>query len=98
MAEEESEYVTLVSCDGFEFVMKRSAAVISDTIKRMLNPRSMCAVLYRLYQDATADSKLCRSIPGSIVESMHVWRNQVCLYSRPSLEVTLNVRPKLTFS
>lgn len=42
MSDEESEYVTLVSCDGFEFVVKRSAAVISDTIKRMLNPRSTC--------------------------------------------------------
>jgi transcription elongation factor B subunit 1 len=40
MSDEESEYVTLVSCDGFEFVVKRSAAVISGTIKRMLNPRS----------------------------------------------------------
>ena len=37
----ESEYVTLVSCDGFEFVVRRSAAMISGTIKSMLNPRSM---------------------------------------------------------
>ncbi|KAF2431054.1 POZ domain-containing protein [Tothia fuscella] len=42
MAEKEpsnkSEYVTLVSNDGFEFVIKRSCANIAGTIERMLNP------------------------------------------------------------
>lgn len=35
-----SEYVTLVSCDGFEFIIPRSAACISGTIRRMLDPSS----------------------------------------------------------
>ena len=33
-------YVTLVSDDGFEFVMLREAACGSGTIARMLNPTS----------------------------------------------------------
>ncbi|KAF2227078.1 transcriptional elongation regulator Elc1/Elongin C [Elsinoe ampelina] len=37
---EQSEYVTLVSSDGYEFVVQRSAAVISGAIKRMLDPNS----------------------------------------------------------
>lgn len=35
-----SEYVTLVSAEGQEFVVRRSAAMISGTIKRMIDPMS----------------------------------------------------------
>ena len=35
-----TEYVTLVSSDGFEFVVKRSAACISGALNRMLDPKS----------------------------------------------------------
>jgi len=34
------EYVTLVSGDGFEFVVPRSTACVSGTIRRMLDPSS----------------------------------------------------------
>nr|KMM66665.1 hypothetical protein CPAG_03003 [Coccidioides posadasii RMSCC 3488] len=37
---EPPEFVTLVSNDGFEFVISRSAACISGTIRRMLDPAS----------------------------------------------------------
>jgi len=36
MAEEEKEYVTLVSSDGHEFVVDKKAALVSGTIKSML--------------------------------------------------------------
>lgn len=36
----QSPYVTLVSSDGFEFHVRRSAACISGTIRRMLDPSS----------------------------------------------------------
>jgi transcription elongation factor B subunit 1 len=35
-----SEYVTLVSSDGFEFIIRRESACISEAIKKMLNPIS----------------------------------------------------------
>ncbi|KAF2765354.1 putative transcriptional elongation regulator Elc1/Elongin C [Teratosphaeria nubilosa] len=35
-----SEYVTLVSNDGFRFIIQRSTACISGTIRRMLDPAS----------------------------------------------------------
>lgn len=35
-----SEYVTLVSGDGFEFIVPRSTACVSGTIRRMLDPSS----------------------------------------------------------
>jgi hypothetical protein len=35
-----SPFVTLISSDGFEFHLRRSAACVSGTIRRMLNTRS----------------------------------------------------------
>ncbi|KAI9744897.1 MAG: hypothetical protein M1818_001822 [Claussenomyces sp. TS43310] len=37
---EVSKFVTLVSSDGFEFVVLREAACVSGAIRRMLDPRS----------------------------------------------------------
>lgn len=34
------EYVTLVSNDGFEFLVQRKSACLSGAIKRMLDPNS----------------------------------------------------------
>ena len=39
-SEAPSKYITLVSCDGFEFVVLREAAMVSPIIKGMLDPRS----------------------------------------------------------
>jgi len=41
--QELSKYVTLISSDGFEFVVLREAACISGAIKRMLDPKSSFA-------------------------------------------------------
>jgi transcription elongation factor B subunit 1 len=38
--QELSKYVTLISSDGFEFVVLREAACVSGAIKRMLDPKS----------------------------------------------------------
>lgn len=40
---EESEYVTLISSDGYSFIVQRSSACISGAIKRMLDPSCMFA-------------------------------------------------------
>ena len=40
MANTPSEYVTLVSSDGYEFVVRRESAYVAGTIKRMLDPAS----------------------------------------------------------
>jgi len=39
-AQKQTDYVTLVSSDGFEFVVKRSCATVAGAIKRMLDPSS----------------------------------------------------------
>ncbi|KAI6821587.1 hypothetical protein KC340_g11860 [Hortaea werneckii] len=36
-----SDYVTLISNDGFSFVVQRSAATISPMVRKMLDPQSM---------------------------------------------------------
>ncbi|KAL8947859.1 MAG: hypothetical protein Q9222_005897, partial [Ikaeria aurantiellina] len=40
LIEEPSEYVTLISNDGFEFVVLREAANVAGTIRKMLDPKS----------------------------------------------------------
>ncbi|KAI4115651.1 MAG: hypothetical protein LQ345_003790 [Seirophora villosa] len=35
-----SEYITMISNDGFEFIIKRDAADVAGTIKKMLDPTS----------------------------------------------------------
>lgn len=40
-----SKYITLISCDGFEFVVLRQAVQISSVMKGMLDPRSECFFL-----------------------------------------------------
>lgn len=40
MPSELSTYVTLISSDGFEFIVRRECAYISATIKKMLDPTS----------------------------------------------------------
>lgn len=40
MASTPSPYVTLISNDGYEFIVSRDAACIAGTIKKMLDPQS----------------------------------------------------------
>ncbi|KAI9650558.1 elongin C [Ciborinia camelliae] len=47
-APSESKYVTLVSCDGFEFVVLREAACTSGAIKKMLDTTSSGIVLEKV--------------------------------------------------
>ena len=40
MSSQPSTYVTLISNDGFEFIVSREAACVAGTIKKMLDPQS----------------------------------------------------------
>lgn len=51
---ESQEYVTLVSGDGFEFVLPRSTACVSGTIRRMLEPSSTFPSISTLSSRATS--------------------------------------------
>ncbi|KAK3174247.1 hypothetical protein OEA41_001491 [Lepraria neglecta] len=43
-----SPYVTLISSDGFEFIVSRDAACVAGTIKKMLDPQSAGVVLEKV--------------------------------------------------
>ena len=45
MASQPSEFVTLVSSDGFEFIIRRQSAYVAGTIKKMLDPTSSFAAM-----------------------------------------------------
>ncbi|KEZ41837.1 hypothetical protein SAPIO_CDS6643 [Scedosporium apiospermum] len=65
-----SEYITLVSSDGFEFVVLREAAMISTVIKSMIDPRSG-------FKEAITGVCRFQEISGPVmekaVEYFHYW-------------------------
>ncbi len=82
-----SPYVTLISSDGFEFIVSRDAACVAGTIKKMLDPHSACphgqptqilSYRNRLYTDEKHDHRFLRR--GNI-RSMHPWHDKVRLPS-----------------
>ncbi|EHK97699.1 putative Elongin-C [Glarea lozoyensis 74030] len=58
-----SKYVTLISSDGFEFVVLREAACTSGAIKRMLDPKSG-------FSEATTGRCTFAEINGIILEKI----------------------------
>ncbi|KXJ96385.1 Skp1 family protein [Microdochium bolleyi] len=65
-----SKYITLVSSDGFEFVVMREAAYISPAIKSMLDPKSQ-------FSEARTGRCVFEEINGmvleKVVEYFHYW-------------------------
>ncbi|PKX95291.1 elongin C [Aspergillus novofumigatus IBT 16806] len=58
-----SEYVTLVSGDGFEFIIPRSAACVSGTIRRMLEPSSK-------FSEAITGRCVLETLSGVVLEKV----------------------------
>ncbi|KAF3035020.1 hypothetical protein E8E12_005775 [Didymella heteroderae] len=88
-SEKVSEYVTLVSNDGFEFKLLRSAACIAGTIKRALNPESgfqettrnrmdFPTIKYATLTFAEVDTRSCTRMPGVVLEKVceYLYYNQ----------------------
>ncbi|KAI0837437.1 POZ domain-containing protein [Hypoxylon sp. FL0890] len=59
----DSKYITLVSSDGFEFVVLREATFISPAIKSMLDPKSQFA-------EARTGRCVFEEIAGTILEKV----------------------------
>ncbi|KAL9096859.1 MAG: hypothetical protein Q9165_000823 [Trypethelium subeluteriae] len=58
-----TDYVTLVSSDGFEFVVQRSAARIAGAINRMLDPKNN-------FSEALTNRCELREINGVVLEKV----------------------------
>lgn len=58
---ETPDYVTLISNDGFEFLVQTRTACLFDRIKRMLDPSSASTVLFPL-APFSADCPLQRAL------------------------------------
>lgn len=63
MAHQQTGYVTLVSSDGFEFKVLRSAACLAGAIKRMLDPTSNFA-------EAISNRCVFENINGVVLEKV----------------------------
>ncbi|KAI9866816.1 MAG: hypothetical protein M1813_000758 [Trichoglossum hirsutum] len=58
-----SEYVTLVSNDGYQFVVKRSAACVSGALRRMLDPKSN-------FSEAIENKATLENLNGVVLEKV----------------------------
>lgn len=67
---DESKYVTLISCEGFEYVVLRDAALISPVVKGMIDPKSGFA-------EAQSGRCVFQEISGQVMEKVveyfHYW-------------------------
>jgi len=63
-----TDYVTLVSSDGFEFVVLRSCATVAGAINRMLDPSSepaqfcLTLIVLKVLPDNFAESRTNRCV------------------------------------
>ncbi|KAL6871232.1 POZ domain-containing protein [Trichoderma novae-zelandiae] len=65
-----SKYVTLVSGDGFEFVVLREAAMVSPIIKGMLDPRSQ---FVEAQHARCVFQEMSGTVLDKVVEYFHYW-------------------------
>ncbi|KAK7621085.1 putative transcriptional elongation regulator [Phyllosticta citricarpa] len=67
----QTDYVTLVSRDGFEFNILRSAACVSGAVKRMLDPTNN-------FQEAKSNRCVFENINGNVLEKVceYLYYNQ----------------------
>ncbi|PQK17067.1 hypothetical protein BB8028_0007g02660 [Beauveria bassiana] len=80
-----SKYVTLVSGDGFEFVVLREATMVSPIIKGMLEPRRQFAEAIDarcVFQEMSA------LVLDKIVEYFHYWYQNRNSQDVPDMEIS----------
>ncbi|KFH48681.1 Elongin-C-like protein [Hapsidospora chrysogenum ATCC 11550] len=65
-----SKYITLVSGDGFEFVVLREAAMVSPIIKGMLDPRSKFS---EALSGRCVFEEINAVVLDKVVEYFHYW-------------------------
>ncbi|KAI3323841.1 BTB/POZ protein [Xylariaceae sp. AK1471] len=85
---EGGKYVTLVSSDGFEFVLLRQAVMISPAIKSMLDPRSQ-------FTEARTGRCVFEEISGmvleKVVEYFHYWYKNKEREDVPDMEIPVEL-------
>ncbi|KAI1647743.1 POZ domain-containing protein [Daldinia loculata] len=82
------KFVTLVSSDGFEFVVLREAALVSPAIKSMLDPKSQ-------FSEARSGRCVFEEINGmvleKVVEYFHYWYKNRQREDVPDMEIPVEL-------
>ncbi|KAI0384860.1 POZ domain-containing protein [Hypomontagnella monticulosa] len=84
----ESEYITLVSSEGLEFVVLRDAACASPAIRAMLDPKSSFAEARSgrcVFEDFTG------VVLEKIVEYFHYWYKNQGREDVPDMEIPVEL-------
>ncbi|KAJ6439667.1 methyltransferase domain-containing protein [Purpureocillium lavendulum] len=83
-----SKYVTLVSADGFEFVVLREATLVSPILKGMLDPRSQFAEA----KDARCVfQEISGMVLDKVVEYFHYWYKYRDSEEVPDLDIPVEL-------
>ncbi|TQW00530.1 hypothetical protein V2A60_001607 [Cordyceps javanica] len=83
-----SKYVTLVSGDGFEFVVLREATMISPIIKGMLEPRSQ----FSEAKDARCVfQEMSAVVLDKVVEYFHYWYRYRNSEDVPDMDIPVEI-------
>ncbi|KAI1442437.1 POZ domain-containing protein [Annulohypoxylon stygium] len=83
-----SKYVTLVSSDGYEFVVLREATLVSPAIKSMLDPNSQ-------FSEAITGRCVFQEISGTVLEKVveyfHYWYKNRDQEQVPDMEIPVEL-------
>jgi transcription elongation factor B subunit 1 len=83
-----SKYITLVSADGFEFVVLREAAMISPIIKGMLDVRSQFA---EALDARCIFSEISSVVLDKVVEYFHYWYRYRASEDVPDMDIPVEI-------
>ncbi|KAI9158420.1 Lariat debranching enzyme [Paramyrothecium foliicola] len=86
--QEPSKYITLVSADGFEFVVLREAAMVSPFIKSMLDPRSQFT---EAREARCVFQEMSGMVLDKVVEYFHYWYRYRKSEDVPDMEIPVEL-------
>ncbi|KAK7228919.1 hypothetical protein V2G26_001089 [Clonostachys chloroleuca] len=83
-----SKYVTLISSDGFEFVVLREAAMVSPIVKGMLDPKSQFA---EAKHARCVFQEISSIVLDKIVEYFHYWYRYRNSEDVPDMDIPVEI-------
>ncbi|RYP04603.1 hypothetical protein DL764_004340 [Monosporascus ibericus] len=96
-----NRYITLISSDGFEFVVLRQAAFVSPAIRKMLDPKSQFSEArtgrchFEEIKFGRRVSKLTKATSGmvleKVVEYFHYWYKNRDREDVPDLDIPVEL-------
>ncbi|KZZ98694.1 BTB/POZ fold protein [Moelleriella libera RCEF 2490] len=91
MPQTPSKYITLVSGDGFEFVVLRDAALVSPIIKGMLDVRKYAGQFAEAKDARCVFQEMSAVVLDKVVEYFHYWYRYRNSDDVPDMEIPVEL-------